>query len=119
MEQNKNWKEDFKTKAEDLKNTAIDKASAAWDWAKANPQYSIPLALSCAKIAEVTIRHACRMHKFNTEEIERRSRIWDPQLGYYHRLRRPMTSEEIRYYNRMLEAGMTRFDILDQMRILK
>ena len=46
-------------------------------------------------------------------------RVWDPEMGIFWQLRRPMTQEEKRYFTERVKRGNNRGDILEALKLLK
>lgn len=107
------------SKWEDFKNSVRMKVDKACDWCRENPILSmilIPAALSASAGIAASASKAVRA---KTEERHRLMTQYDPEMGQYLKLKRPLKSHEQVELAKRHREGENITMILDDMNRLK
>lgn len=107
-----------------------EKAADVWEVTKAvgaycveNKEVAVVVASSLVSVVGCGVKVAAKGHAYKKDKNDRKSRIYDPHMGTYHYLRKPMTKSQEREFNRRVKnasnTGETYFDILDSMNVLE
>lgn len=112
-----NWE----IKKKKFTEAAIQKARQASAWIRTNQELlvvAIPAAAtatSASKIAR-TVFHRSNMKR---EERERQTNWYDPSLGHYWQLKRPLKQSEQLLVNQRRKSGESLGDIFASMKVLR
>ena len=94
----------WKTRFEQARRKVVDFASAAWEFANEHKEVLV-----------VVVPFVVKAMTANSKD----RRVWDPELGYFWQLRRPMNNQEKRFYAQKVAQGESRGDILATLKLLK
>ena len=111
-------KEEFKNEIGKLKEKAREKTISTLNWVGDNPEITVAATALGGKLLWEAGRCAKR-HQVEKLEKERRTRIWDPEVGTRWQLRREMNNREAREYQDRVRSGESRYDVLYDMGLLK
>lgn len=111
METTSYMKLKWKTRFEKAWRVCTDVASAAWEFSQEHKEIFVFLSPFAAK----AVKSLVDGHQKHTQD----TRIWDPELGMFWKIRRPMTSYEQRQYMIRARNGEDRGDILAALKLLK
>ncbi len=109
-------------KVKNFGRSVKEKAKKAFDWVVENKEVSIPL-IGIAVGGACKISHEVNRSKTirNEEKVrnEKVYRTYDPSLGDYYNLRRPMTTSEKLEVDRRVRGGERKGQVLSELGLLK
>lgn len=103
----------FKDRKEDAKNVG--------KWCVENAELAVPLILAAGGTVGWVAKQVAKSHNEHErkrEEYRRDCRSWDPSLGEYLSLRRPLSTREKVELDYRMQSGERKSDILDSMNLL-
>lgn len=106
----------FSARLKNLGQKIKQKGQDAADWVRLHPeetQAALIIGISALGVA-VDAKRKAQKRIPDTEK-----RVWDPVMGFYWELRRPMSNNEKRYFNHAVAAGCARGSVLEKMHLLK
>lgn len=107
-----------KKKAWEIKHDAEIKFNEAKNWCIENKEF----CLMAAPVIFAGGKHVLNAVKKTKQEKlvrDQENRVWDPEVGYHWKLKRPLSNEEMAYLNYMHDEGFARYEILKKMNVLK
>ncbi len=108
-------REKIKTKKDETINKAKEKGNKVLDWMVDNPMKTSIIAAVLGRI----VTNVYREHKYQRAERARNTREYDPSLGMYYDLRRPLTNKEKLELSRRHSNGESIGDILESFHVLR
>ena len=108
-------REKLKNKRDKAFNTAKTKGNAILDWMVENPMKTSILVAILSKFGVSIYREA----KYRRVERDRQTREYDPSMGFYYDLRRPLTNKEKLELSRRHNNGEPIGDILASFKVLR
>lgn len=104
----------FKEKKDNAVNQVKTKGNAILDWMVDNPvKAGIVVTFGTKLVSSVLSNFKARKNAYN-----RTTREYDPSLGFYYDLRRPLTNREKLELSRRHEKGESIGDILDDFNLI-
>lgn len=108
-----------KERWQDFKNSAKRKYYDAKDWVHENKYFCEAAALMIIGGGLSVANTAMKKTAAETEKEMREKQVYDPTNGFYYDLKRPLTTAEKGEFNARRADGEDRYDILDDMGVLK
>lgn len=108
-------KEKIRNKKDDAVNKAKEKGNKVLDWMVENPVKTSIIAAVLGRIFAATYRE----YRYNRAERAKNTREYDPSLGMYYDLRRPLTNKEKLELSRRHNNGESIGDILESFHVLR
>lgn len=110
--------ENIKNKLNEKKATftvkAKEKGTALANWCIDHPVQASAITALIARV----VRTAMKEHRYQKEEYARRTREYDPSIGMYYDLRRPLTNKEKVELSKRHKRGESIGDILSSFNVL-
>ena len=110
--------EELKNKINEKKDTFIDaakeKGNALLEWCIDNPLKAGIIFSILTKVGKTAVSE----HKYRRDERKRHTREYDPSLGLYYDLKRPLTNREKLELSRRHQNGESIGDILNSFNVL-
>lgn len=114
FEVNEEIKEKFKAKKTEAANKVKDKGNAVLNWMVDNPvKAGIVVTFGTKLLSSIFRNYKDRKNAYN-----RSTREYDPSLGLYYDLRRPLTNKEKLELSRRHNNGEAIGDILDDFKVI-
>ena len=104
--------EKIKFKAKEGYYKAVDGVKRANTFLKENPEVRNTLVTMTIGFGTGFAGNRLRAHKKKLELEERETRIWDPRMGMYYNLQRPLKPAQKLEYTRRFSAGENGAEIL-------
>lgn len=104
--------EKIKFKVKEGYYKTVDYAKRANTFLKENPEVRNTLIAMGMGFGTGVVRTSIKAHKNRIELNERETRIWDPRMGMYYNLRKPMSPAQKLEYTRRFSAGENGAEIL-------
>lgn len=111
MEENQSVKEKFEEKKNGFITRVKEKANNAANWAMDHPVQTAVISSILAKL----VRTGYSSYKTRQRDV----RTYDPTIGSYYDLKRPLTNKEKLELSERHKSGESIGDILAGMRVLK
>lgn len=96
-----------------------EKYDGVKDWCCENPQLVVTIAASAVGLATTGIKAVSRHHNLRQQERIKEEYCYDPKLGHYWTLKRPLKNNEWLEIDRRRARGERMANILRSMKVLK